>query len=333
MSNRSLLLILSLIILVLVLAGCGSETPPPVPAANCSDSAQNQNETSTDCGGPCSPCENGKSCLTSKDCLSSNCIGSLCKAIESCTDKIKNQDESDTDCGGKCSPCTKGKKCSLDKDCDGVSCLSGICNTPPVASCTDGLKNQDESGADCGGSKCGKCSLGGSCLSDTDCGEGSCIEGSCQVPSGDCSNRKLDGSETDIDCGGSCPKKCVNGRYCSSNADRASNLCVDNKFGAGVSCKDKVLNQDESDTDCGGKCPKCILGKDCKENSDCQSDYCSAEKCQTMPPADCTNRMKDRDETDVDCGGTKCSSCAANRTCRIGVDCQSSTCSNGICLP
>ena len=44
--------------------------------------------------------------------------------------------------------------CSSDSDCQTGNCnLDGLCVTP---SCTDGIKNQDEIGIDCGGS-CKSC--------------------------------------------------------------------------------------------------------------------------------------------------------------------------------
>jgi hypothetical protein len=71
-----------------------------------------------------------------------------------CTNGLKDQDESDIDCGGsKCNGCGENKLCNVDTDCGtGFFCYQNIkCRKP---SCTDGVKNQDETNADCGG-KCG----------------------------------------------------------------------------------------------------------------------------------------------------------------------------------
>ena len=50
----------------------------------------------------------------------------------------------------------------------------------------------------------------------------------------------------------------------------------------------------------------------------------------TTPP--CSNGLRDRDETDVDCGGNSCSArCANGRRCTFNADCGSGTCLSGFC--
>jgi len=49
------------------------------------------------------------------------------------------------------------------------------------------------------------------------------------------------------------------------------------------------------------------------------------------PIADaCHDRVRDGDETDVDCGGS-CAPCPGQAACSIGADCQSETCTTGVC--
>jgi len=45
----------------------------------CSDGVKNQGETDVDCGGPCAPCVDGKSCLLDSDCLSGYCHDNICE--------------------------------------------------------------------------------------------------------------------------------------------------------------------------------------------------------------------------------------------------------------
>lgn len=46
----------------------------------------------------------------------------------------------------------------------------GACNNPPPApTCTDGVRNGNESDVDCGGSQCGGCAVGGACRANGDC--------------------------------------------------------------------------------------------------------------------------------------------------------------------
>ncbi len=49
------------------------------------------------------------------------------------------------------------------------------------------------------------------------------------------------------------------------------------------------------------------------------------------PPDTCANGKKDGAETDVDCGGPKCTACANGKTCGVGRDCASLVCSGTTC--
>ena len=47
----------------------------------------------------------------------------------------------------------------------------------------------------------------------------------------------------------------------------------------------------------------------------------------------CTDQIQNQDETDIDCGGTKCfNRCSITRKCSINSDCNNAICVNGICL-
>ncbi|PTL81790.1 EB domain-containing protein [Vitiosangium sp. GDMCC 1.1324] len=78
-------------------------------------------------------------------------------------------------------PCgTGGDACRSDADCPGGVCRGGVCQTASP-SCSDGVRNRDETGVDCGGSSCPACSGGQqACGSDADCESGDvCIGGVC----------------------------------------------------------------------------------------------------------------------------------------------------------
>jgi hypothetical protein len=47
-------------------------------AASCSDTEKNGGESDIDCGGPCAPCVNGKTCFNNADCLSALCSNLIC---------------------------------------------------------------------------------------------------------------------------------------------------------------------------------------------------------------------------------------------------------------
>jgi hypothetical protein len=51
-----------------------------------------------------------------------------------------------------------------------------------VSSCTDGVRNGDETGVDCGGNTCPPCGLDVACVGRSDCASHSCVGGTCAGP-------------------------------------------------------------------------------------------------------------------------------------------------------
>ena len=150
---------------------------------SCTDTFKNNGESDVDCGGlNCTTkCANGKDCTAGTDCTSSYCNPSGKCATPSCTDTFKNNGESDVDCGGlNCTTkCANGKDCTAGTDCTSSYCNpSGKCATP---SCTDLIKNGNETDVDCGGT-CPPCAVGKKCSVATDCvgSPGVCTGGICQ---------------------------------------------------------------------------------------------------------------------------------------------------------
>ena len=106
------------------------------------------------------------------------------------------------------------------------ACVGYVCQTP---SCTDGVKNQDETDVDCGGAVCigpmrrrqevqaTRRRLRSRTLL--------CQGG--RVPAGDVQQRHdaRHGTETDVDCGGGACLTCADGQKCTADTDCASNLC------------------------------------------------------------------------------------------------------------
>ncbi len=87
------------------------------------------------------------------------------------------------------------------------------------------------------------------------------------------------GSETGLDCGGSCPD-CGPGGGCLTGADCTSGVCVGNVCQA-PTCSDGVKNGTETDVDCGGvSCPDCALNKLCLINGDCLTGSCNGGLCK-----------------------------------------------------
>ncbi|MEP7049080.1 MAG: AbfB domain-containing protein [Pseudomonadota bacterium] len=106
-----------------------------------------------------------------------------------------------------------------------------------AAKCSDQEKDGEETDVDCGGRSCAPCGAGNACTMGTDCQSAICTNVECQAPS--CTDLALNGSETDLNCGGSCPA-CDQGKHCSKDADCSTGNCK-----AGIcesrSCVDGVL--------------------------------------------------------------------------------------------
>jgi hypothetical protein len=102
------------------------------------------------------------------------------------------------------------------------------------------------------------------------------IEGTCVAS---CSDGNLNGTETDVDCGGSCAG-CADGEVCDGGSDCASGVCTGNVC-QGPTCTDGAQNGDETDIDCGGSCPgDCAINEGCGLDNDCQSGHCSGGLCK-----------------------------------------------------
>ncbi|HZR81485.1 MAG TPA: hypothetical protein VFD92_10355 [Candidatus Binatia bacterium] len=121
--------------------------------------------------------------------------------------------------------------------------------------CADGIRNDRETGVDCGGGACAACGVGQGCHEASDCATGVCTAGVCQAT---CDDEARDGSETDVDCGGGACPACAPGQACLVASDCSSGVCT-----GGVcrtpTCGDGVRNASETDVDCGGPtCPPCV---------------------------------------------------------------------------
>src|SRR5258708_5751809 len=92
-----------------------------------------------------------------------------------------------------------------------------------MASCTDGIKDGNETDVDCGGPSCPPCAVGKMCTRGMDCVSGSCVALVCAGPT--CSDGIQNGLETDVDCGGGTCPTCANGKKCKVVADCQSTMC------------------------------------------------------------------------------------------------------------
>jgi hypothetical protein len=200
------------------------------------------------------------------------------------------------------------------------------------ASCSDGVKDGNETDLDCGGGVCSVCPNGKSCVTSADCASGSCVNHVCMTPPVQCTDGVQNGSETDVDCGGGTCATCPNGKMCQVAADCTSSACVNHTCAAPPSeCRDGAKDGNETDVDCGGDtCAPCPNGKACLLLTDCQSANCNNHLCAT-PAAGCLDNVKDGNESDIDCGGGTCAPCSNGKSCVAPPDCQSGSCINHVC--
>ncbi|HTA90863.1 MAG TPA: hypothetical protein VK745_14830 [Polyangiaceae bacterium] len=178
------------------------------------------------------------------------------------------------------------------------ACLTGTCDatgTPGSAPMPAGSACSTVAG----GQRCdgdGNCVA---CLTASDCAPGElCTAHACLAST--CADGAKDGSETGVDCGGTCPP-CDN------------------------ACSDHVKDGDETDVDCGGACPTCADALKCARDQDCASDACDPLWLICLP-ATCIDQKQDQLETDVDCGGGTCAGCYTGKKCNVDSDCATNRC-------
>lgn len=99
----------------------------------------------------------------------------------------------------------------------------------------------------------------------------------CQAPTA--TDGVKNGTETDVDCGGTSGTLCASTKACLANSDcgGANATC-----GAGFcrNCGDAVKNGSETDVDCGGICGgNCGFNKICALSTDCASQNCAGGLC------------------------------------------------------
>jgi hypothetical protein len=130
------------------------------------------------------------------------------------------------------------------------------CDAGPIGSCSDGVRNQGETGIDCGG-VCASCDAGSSAS---------------------CSDGVQNQDETGSDCGGVCPScsagpipscsdtgtcdagpsvSCSDAGACDAGPSVSCSVAGACDAGPSVSCSDGIHNQDETGIDCGGSCLPC----------------------------------------------------------------------------
>lgn len=175
-------------------------------------------------------CPNVTICTTMK-CVEGSCIAGFVPPELPCDDNRV------CDGAGSC------VRCVTNNDCDGIG---AACENNECLSCSDGIKNGDETDVDCGGPKCNPCgaspcTLMSDCFAGYYCVDGFCCDALCTgvckacnlpgsvgtcstVPNGSEDPGTCDTTEACIGIGGGCALK--DGQPCQKNIECLSALCV-----------------------------------------------------------------------------------------------------------
>ncbi|HEU5076184.1 MAG TPA: hypothetical protein VFU02_18455 [Polyangiaceae bacterium] len=98
-----------------------------------------------------------------------------------------------------------------------------------------------------------------------------------------CDDGLINGTETDLDCGGeSCPG-CGEGQECYYDSDCDDLKCLEGECSSDElpeTCTDGEMNDTETDVDCGGQCAACDTGSICETPDDCASNRCVQGQCE-----------------------------------------------------
>ena len=124
--------------------------------------------------------------------------------------------------------------------------------------------------------------------------------------------------------GGAGGAECTTPDDCPGSDDACkSRRCVAGECGtdfsaAGAPCPEGVC-------DGSGECVECVSEAQCGDGEVCLDNGCISVLC--------TNGRLDPGETDIDCGGPRCPSCANGQSCDTYTDCASRFCDAGSCAP
>ena len=195
---------------------------------------------------PPASCQSDDQCTTMSPCAKPRCVDNVCfedgGAMANCpADEIC---DIEFGCLPKPTTCQSVDECAQVTECVTADCIANLCIyrfrtagfscdsglgtcqgglCEPIATCTDGLENGQETGVDCGG-PCTGCADGDDCLVGSDCLSGMChpVTGLCFTPN--CMDGLVNQDETDVDCGGMCAK-CELMKDCMEHSDCISAVC------------------------------------------------------------------------------------------------------------
>ena len=241
--------------------GSSSSGPPPPACGDgntdageeCDDGNQENNDACTNecknnvCGdgflGPGEACDDGND-IDSDGCTSQCALASCGDGIMQDGEECDDGNVDDTDaCLGTCLNATCGDtfvQAGVEECDDGnaddtddcvAGCKSATCGDTFVHAtneeCDDGNADNTDACVDgCKDAKCGDTfvQMGTETCDDGNMSDADMCTTMCKVPA--CDDMIKDGTETDVDCGGTCMTKCADGKACKVAADCASQACT-----------------------------------------------------------------------------------------------------------
>jgi len=332
---------------------CGPGTKP------CSGTCANLQVDPNNCGACGNKCKPGQVCMSGKCTL-------VCQAgLTNCSGTCVNLQTDTFNCGACGATCTAGQLCSAGKC--ALSCQAGLSNCGGTCvNLQSDLSNCGTCGTKClAGQICsaGKCVL--SCQKGlTDC-NGTCVNMSTDLYNcGTCGNKCKAGHICAAgkcvlscpsgltDCGGACANLQTDTYNCGvcKNVCKAGHLCAAGKCvltcsGGLTGCSGACTDVKTDLKNCGKCGNACGAGKVCcagacvdlltdlKNCGKCGTKCATGDKCvagKCTKPASCTDKIKNGDETDVDCGGS-CPPCSTGSKCSKSKDCKYGLCTSNKC--
>ncbi len=170
-------------------------------------------------------------------------------------------------------------------ECLKATCEAAVCGEGPTLA-----------GAPCSLGKCDGAGQCLECLANADCASKVCEAGACAAAS--CGDGVKNGSESDVDCGGSCAG-CDLGEGCGAPADCLSGVCTAGKCAApGPACALAA-----ADPVTGQRCPlfmACAQSVECGDFVGCQQWFCNnAKTCELNAKVGCWTNLGGNCNADV----------------------------------
>lgn len=282
------------------------------------------------------PCGNGLTCDSNGECA--GCVLGMeemqCPAPPVCSKYVCN---SNTIC--TLTPSDNPPPDTNQGDCEKPICSLGQVSvvTDPSDVNDDGMECTDDTcengvpknSAKTAGAVCGLPMPGMACDM-----QGNCVDA--------CQDGVKDGNEADVDCGGTCPLKCL-GDICAGGAECKSGQCIDgvccdsacnglcqscNVVGNEGTCSNSPVGDldeacmDPMACDGSGDCKK-GPGAPCTTNAECFNDACAYGACRLTNAEPCTDPFM--------CASGFCKMSATCEACANPGDCSSGQCNNGMC--